>query len=332
MKILLPRIFDDSGALSFSKQLWSSVKEPDLVLDFSQVKYVFPFGMLLIAQAISLAKLFRQKKLDLNTSAIIPNDYGGATSYLKFFGFFKHIGFNVGNDVNEAPGGSRYLPITVINSHSLDEAGSRAVMQDEVVATCDRLASIMFSLDSEASAVDMVSYCLREIMRNAFEHGNVKKCYTVAQRWYDGTVEIAIADRGRGIFDSLKECHNVESAVSAIQLSLRPGISRSAHLGSEQNKWSNSGFGLFVVSQLGARYGSFSIASSRAYVCPSDEIIEVGSIIPPGTVVKLKIKTNDSEYWPNILANIVAEGETIAKIEGAPVTKASSGSKSGSKG
>ena len=32
-----------------------------------------------------------------------------------------------------------------------------------------------------------------------------------AQRWYDGDAEITIADRGMGIYDSLKQKHAVTS-------------------------------------------------------------------------------------------------------------------------
>jgi len=331
MKILLPETFDDAGALRVAPELMRATEVHDLTLDFSQVNYVYPFGTLLIAQSIRFVRHLRQRR-GLVTRAIIPGTNGTAISYLKYFGFFKHIGYNVGHEVNEAPGGKRYIPISVVNANSLDDAGPNSVMQDEVVATSNRLASVIFSPTEEPSAVDMLSYCFREIMRNSFEHGNVEKCYALAQRWYNGYVEIAIADLGQGIFGSLGEVMSVENSVKAIELALRPGISSAAHLGDAEDRWANTGFGLYVVSELGARYGDFSIASSHAYVCPRSGARAEQAVAAPGTVVKLRIRTDDAEYWPNILANIVAEGEARAKREGAPIVRASGGSRSGSRG
>ena len=44
----------------------------------------------------------------------------------------------------------------------------------------------------------MVSYCLREVIRNVFEHAQTDTCTVMAQRYSDGAAEIAIIDNGMG--------------------------------------------------------------------------------------------------------------------------------------
>jgi hypothetical protein len=50
-----------------------------------------------------------------------------------------------------------------------------------------------------------------------------------------------------------------------------------------------------------------------------------------GTFIKLKIKTTDGDYFPNILGQIAKEGERIAGLIPGAEKKASSASKTASK-
>jgi hypothetical protein len=107
----------------------------------------------------------------------------------------------------------------------------------------------------------MVSYCLREIVRNSFEHGQVDECLFMAQRWQNNEAEIAVADAGCGIHETIFPVHQTVEPRASISLSLQPGVS-GINANPDMGFYSNSGFGLYVVSQLGMRYGEFSIQSS----------------------------------------------------------------------
>lgn len=325
MEFQLPSRFDDDG-FGVISQLHALDTEPTLVLDFRPVEYVFPFPTLAIA--IAIRELTEKRNANgLKTSALGADLNQGAVSYLKYFGFFRALGFPVGNAPNVAPGGSRYLPITIITRQELENSATSKPYQYEIDKHGDRLAQVIFPGDENAGPAMMLSYCLREIIRNSFEHAGVDKCVVMAQRWYDGDAEITIADRGIGIHNSLRQERNIAAPEDAIRLSLLPGVTSGASraTGSE---WDNTGFGLYVTSELGKRYGDFGILSSNQLLTRKDNKESISEVPLAGTIVKLRINTRDGDYFPNILNMIVSEGEKIAgTLEGA-VKSASKMSKS----
>ena len=148
----------------------------------------------------------------------------------------------------------------------------------------------------------------------------------MAQRWVNGTAEVVIADHGIGIHQSLAACHATKTAEESLRLAIKPGISSAAHRATG-SKWDNTGFGLYVVSQLGSRYGNFSLLSSGRMMLDPRSPVPLPPVAIRGTIVRLKIATSDAEYWPNILTNIVAEGEKEAITIPGAVLVASGGSK-----
>jgi hypothetical protein len=309
MEFYLPSRFDDEY-LDIIKQLQLLGELHDLVLDFTKVNYVFPFSTLAIAIAIKELIEKRQKR-GLNTTARgLGIDYG-AVSYLKYFGFFRAIGFPIGNAPNEASGGDRYLPITIITRKEIEIISEGKALQNGIDRHSDRLAKVIFPYDQNSGSARMLSYCLREIIRNSFEHAKVNECFVMAQRWYDGTAEITIADRGIGIYDSLRHTHNAASAEEAIKLALLPGVTSSNGLNTG-SEWDNTGFGLYVISELGKLYGDFTVLSSNMLLKQQEQFYVVSKVPLSGTIVKLKISTQDSDYFPNILNDIVSKGEQIA--------------------
>lgn len=327
MKITLPNRFDDQ-VFEFLAQLHSPGidTEQELLIDFSELRYVYPFPTLVLAVALRRVIFARHKnKLTTTFSGLGSQD---AISYLKYFGFFKALNFNIGNSPNHDRGSSNYLPITIITRHELLTAAKDLPIQVEIDRHSDRLASVLFPGKTNEGAAMMLSYCFREIIRNSFEHGEIDRCVVMAQRWYDGSAEIAIADRGIGILKSLQSAHTVETAQEAIDLCIKPGITSglSRATGSE---WDNSGFGLYVASELGRRYGEFSLLSSSCLYSQTNGLNTFNSseIKVDGTFVKLRINTSDGDYFPNILKAIVDEGEIIAKSIGGAVASASKMSK-----
>ena len=325
MDFLLPSRFDDEH-LVVVNQLQVLNDIPELVLDFRPVNYVFPFATLAIAIAIR-ELLEKRRAIGLSTTALGTELNYGAISYLKFFGFFRAIGFPVGNAPNDAPGGSRYLPITIITLEELKNASAGRPFQIEIDSQSDRLAKVIFSEDENIGAAMMLSYCLREIIRNSFEHAGVNRCYVMAQRWPNGDAEITIADRGIGIHESLRHQHNMASVDETISLALLPGVTSGAARATGSD-WDNTGFGLYVTSELGRRYGDFTLLSSNRLLKRQDNIDTFSEIPISGTIVKLRINTRDGEYFPNILKNIVADGESIAMNINGAVGSASKMSKS----
>lgn len=131
----------------------------------------------------------------------------------------------------------------------------------------------------------------------------------MAQKWGD-QAEIAIADAGRGIHDSLRESHDIPNAEVALREAIKPGVSRLREP-QNQSEWDNTGFGLYIVSELGRQYGSFQISSSGMWLGISLAGERLAGIALRGTVIKLSVDTRNAEYFPNILHGIVVRGEQM---------------------
>lgn len=302
--------------MTFCQAVPELTDQPKLVLDFRQVRWVNPFGTLLIAHGVKHLYALR-RRAGLPTHVIGHEPATAAGSYLRFFGFFRYIGVDEGQNVNEARGGDRYLPITIVNRAGLVPQPPGTVFQDAVERDCDRLANVIFPRAAEAPASLMLSYCFRELVRNSLEHARVSSCSLMAQRWDNGNAEVVIADHGIGVFASLREAHAVATPEDALALAVKPGISSGAHRATG-SKWDNTGFGLYVASELGREFGEFTLISSER-LFDTRSTGEPMCVVPvPGTIVKLKIATKEAEYWPNILKNIIARGEAEAsQIPGA---------------
>ena len=194
MNFSLPERFDDDSVLNAIMQFQNLEDVSDLVFDFRRVGYVFPFPTLALFVAI-LELIEKRKAKALRTSATGTETGYGALSHLRHLGFFRGLGLPVGNAPNQAQGGTRYLPLTIITRQDLECAAAGTPFQDEIDRHSDRLAQVIFPGDENAGPAIMLSYCLREIIRNSFEHAGVFQCFVMAQHWPDGEAEIAIADR-----------------------------------------------------------------------------------------------------------------------------------------
>ena len=118
------------------------------------------------------------------------------------------------------------------------------------------------------SLIKPFRFALRELLRNVFEHAQVSECYFCGQSWYDGTVEACIVDEGVGISQSLREAYPIASDGDALKLAAMPGISRVTSQPDSRNFYDNSGFGLYVLTEAGAKYGAVALGSGNSvYQC-----------------------------------------------------------------
>jgi len=124
-------------------------------------------------------------------------------------------------------------------------------------------------------------------------------------------VEIAILDTGMGVYESLKPVYHADSPLKAIEHTLLPGVSRALDQYSE-DMWANSGFGLYVLSQLGRELGDFEICSSGILQSYAGSGISSRELHFAGTGIRLFVSYADSGYFPNLLKSIVATGEEDA--------------------
>ncbi|MBN6207458.1 ATP-binding protein [Ralstonia pickettii] len=208
-------------------------------------------------------------------------------------------------------GSPTYVPITCISRPDVD-VGQRGV--DEWYAAIEeearKIAGVLAGFD-DSQPLRTYSYSIREVIRNVFEHSQAAECYVCGQRWKSGQVEIAILDEGIGIARTLSEAHGIESDAEALQLAIRPGISRTSNFSAQQNIYDNSGFGLYVMSELGASFGWFALGSGDALLFGQQRQREVSAASFRGTFFGMRFLSTPADTR-SVLNDIIAAGEEDA--------------------
>lgn len=313
-------------ARKVSLQLYEQKDRDDLALCFYDIRFVFPFSTLYLLSTIWTINNHRESR-NLPPLEIYYNEYNDACSYLGYFGFFRRIGIDFGAE-NDGMQGT-YIPITEIKSEELQEEAikKKVAFQEIIERMSEKIVKIILPNEFYENQEDqLLSYSLREIIRNCFEHGEAKSCYVMGQRWQNGYAELAILDLGKGIKNALSKNFSIDSTKKALQLAILPGISS----GNTQSNdyYANSGFGLYVTSQLCKLYGKFALCSSEGMLKvqngKSDSYLETP---PVGTLVRLRMKIPNGYYFPNVKQKIISEGEALAETVEGSAKKASKASK-----
>lgn len=282
-------------------------------VDFSSVCTCNPFPMLIVSNALSR---FRKK---YTNNLFVP--VGCDNSYAKYMKFYRACGINYGENVEDDRHREGYSTITKICISELEREGhqSNRIIQEVI----DDRAKIMSEIVAQRNIPfqKWLSFVLREMIRNIPEHSESDTIWYCAQYWpsYD-LVELAILDEGIGIKESLFRGEKVNkntSDVEAIKLSLEPGIS-GAGTNIFDEDWQNSGYGLYMVSQMCAELGGSFIVSSgnAAAILGKDngtvEITENKSYVE-GTAIQIRVKPSSTLDYDHIRREILQRGEKRAR-------------------
>ncbi|MEP1612062.1 MAG: DrmB family protein [Roseobacter sp.] len=311
-KIIVPAFKNETGVIEFGNTLRS---EKTVVLDFSNLGFATPSGMLLLSRYIRDA--VDRGIIEGHTGAI-PN------SYEANVGFFQHCGIDVPR--REAFGGENYLPLQAVDlvkwrSDAKDSSLSFGELSDQRVG---RMAYLI-TRATNGNLFDLMKYCLREVVRNAMEHGAGDTMWIAGQYWpATDQVELSIFDNGIGILKSLRQNERfsgIETDLNALRLAVLPSTSGffSGSGGEppepkrEDNKWRNSGFGLYVTSQLARKTGHFVIGSSTKFLRIGSHKYENGEFSLPGTYVSLNFSVAELQRAATEVGSIVEKGERIAQ-------------------
>lgn len=314
-----PSRLTTSPALALIRALREAAAGGVLEVDVAGLRFARPFGALLLAAELrALADAGCALRLAGFEKA------GSAHYVLGQQGFFHYLGHDFGRASSEADGGDGYLPVTEITREALEER--MAETGKPLGATIHEEARQMAHLVTQSHAgkvVRPVAYCFREVIRNVFEHAQTDRCVVFAQRYKKGgNVEIAIVDKGCGIRASLAERHAFDSDAEALHAALEPGRSRAALPDADdlpdgpEAAWANSGFGLFVLSELGRRTGAFSVVSggARLELKPKGEDLKEADF--GGTALCLKISKPKGVNFERYIEGIIAEGEARSQAAG----------------
>jgi len=317
--INLPRNINADTTPSFFKELESNSLTEDVCIDFNSIQFSTPTSMLIIGSKLRKWRVARnEKKLRTAIKKIRETE---AMSYLGHLGFFDFIGSkkDFGRRMGEANGSATYVPIINIKRPEFSTLDN---WYSSIISYVRGLANVLSGTKEDTEEHRFYLYTLREIVRNVFEHSQVDECFICGQRWSNGKVEIAIADEGVGLSTSLNRSHIVDSEEEAIKLAIKPGVSATNNITDIENTYDNSGYGLYVLSEVVSNFGCFTLGSNSTRLINRSGDENIDKFTFNGTFIGIEL-TNAPKHFSEMLNDIIASGEKEASNCG----KASSASK-----
>lgn len=327
--IKYPSTCDAKAIFGFCDEIEKYCGESEVIIDFSNMGRIEPFTMVYVAKFI---REFNRRNKDTTVSCRGHK----SKEYAGNMGFFRAFGLKHGRDPNCVDGNDRFVPYTILRVQTIvDEATKEWEAEQEVIERRSaHLAKILSQQDS-GNLVDALTFSIREMMRNVYEHSGSKSIEYCAQYWpFYSKVEISIVDHGKGLKASLKDNPHVqiETHSDAIQQALMPAISSKNYQGAivdTNDPWHNSGFGLYMINRICRLGGSFLICSGNHAIKLDEngkEHIDLPHICR-GTAVRMVLSTSKLTELSEMLAKFRDEGYEIAKdIKGVGMYEASAAS------
>jgi hypothetical protein len=311
-RITVPSFKNELGIIEFGNVLWS---DKPVKLDFSDLGFATPSGMLLLSRHIRSA---------VERGIVTAHSGAEANGYAANVGFFEQCGIEVPR--REAAGGENYLPLQAVDlvkwrKDAESSSLSFGELSDQRVG---RMASLI-ARSTRGNLFDLMKYCLREIVRNAMEHGAGDTMWITGQYWpLLDRVELSIFDNGIGILKSLQRNErfsNIDDDLTALRLAVLPstsGVYKEMRAGqtstvAADDSWRNSGFGLYVTSQLAHRKGHFVLGSGSKFLRIGSHKHEKGEFSLSGTYVSMNFSVADLQRAATEVKSIVLKGERFAQ-------------------
>ena len=309
--------------------------EKEIILDFRFLRWAEPTAMIYFG--------YQFRKIIEGREGIVVSIIEGTgknSGYYGWMGLFKYFVPHAteGQNTGHVKGNNTYIPITNIN---VKEEYGKSLLRGEyfergdyIIGRASQLARIV---TDHSELQEILKYIIREIIRNVPEHSSKDDLWICGQAWPSSSysrAQIVIMDEGIGVHRSLTanlfHKRENETNLDSLRSAIRPGISKAFRRGSENSdtdRWSNSGFGLYVVSELCKKLkGRFLLISGDNYVYTSGDIeeIECGLNHLDGTLVAIELPRQHTDIDSTALLNsIIDAGEKIAAYDRVSISKAS---------
>ncbi|MBB1474542.1 MULTISPECIES: hypothetical protein [Shewanella] len=324
-----PSTCDLKAIFKFCDEIEECSGEKEVVINFSSMGRIEPFTMVYVAKFI---REFNRRNKDTVVSCC-GYEY---KDYAANMAFFRAFGLKYGREPNCVDGNDKFVPYTILRVQTIvDEATNEWEAEQEIIERRSAQLAGILTRQNNGNLVDALTFSIREIMRNVYEHSKSKSLEYCAQYWpIYNKVEIAIIDHGIGLKASLKNNPHVQidTHCDAIQQALMPAISSKNYKGAfidTKNPWHNSGFGLYMNNRICRLGGSFLICSGDHGIKLDDsgkEHIELSHVCR-GTAVRMVLNTSKLTELSSMLAKFRDEGYDVAKqIKGVGMYEASAAS------
>ena len=311
--------FTINEALTLENDLSRIAPDPDFTFDFSRVGRFDPLPMLMMG---AIMRRYRKKYPDnqFYAKGIVDKTYAGT------MGFFQSISpdLHVGKAPGEANGSINYLPVTPLSLPTLrkEQISQGRYLEDGDIIEHEaaRLATIVDRGDQQLHL--LLTYLIREILRNTPEHAETEQIWICGQYWRSNDLaEIAIMDEGIGVFQSITKnrAHReyITDNESALEWAIRAGISQAIAPSAKQkssNAWANSGFGLYMVSQICKKLnGNFALISYSDFIHLNNHGLSKGKTSFHGTAIRIRVPSKRVHDAQSIIREINEQGEAEAR-------------------
>ncbi|WP_420337491.1 ATP-binding protein [Roseibium sp.] len=325
MDIKLPNDLSPMSIIRFSKFLKDVEEADEYVFDFGNQRWFPPFSMLYLASTL---QDFRNRKYTTPRSSVNHENH----SYASHMGFFRSFGLQHGREPGEASGSTTYVPITEVKT--IDLINEAMQLREEVGTVIERHSSLLSSIltnHQSGNLKNTLTYSIREIIRNVFEHSEADSVSYCAQHWPTiEKVEVGIVDNGIGIHSSLTRNSTYDELEEhqAIQMALQPGVSGNPAAGADSNdEWANSGYGLYMTKRICENGGSFIVCSGgHGFELTNNTQTQFETDFT-GTAIRLLMDTSKLTTLADSLATFREEGIAAAgSIPGANAASVSTSS------
>lgn len=313
--------FTINEALTLEHDLESRRPDPDFTFDFSRTGRFDPLPMLMMG---AIMRRYRHKYPE---NQFYARGFENQT-YAGTMGFFQYVSpdLHVGKGPGEALGSGNYLPITSLSLTQMrsqeQEQGGRFLPDGDIIEReAGRLATIIDRGDTQLHK--LLTYLIREILRNTPEHAETDQMWICGQYWRSSQLaEIAILDEGIGVYQSITKnrAHReyITDNASALDWSIKAGISQAIAPSVKQksnDEWANSGFGLYMVSQICRKLnGNFALISYDDFVHLNNHGLSHGKTSFHGTAIRLRVPAQNVKDAQSIISEINRQGEAEAKL------------------
>lgn len=318
LEIFIPINITYETAIDFSKKLKriELSKYKKIIIDVRNFMKnngrIEPFASLIILN--SLRTLLRlAKKYKIEDSIIFLSENKIKNTYAKSLRFYSCLGIPYGQNPNEDYKGSSNMNFIPIIKMDASEVFKSTDEYKEIKRISRQISTVVSRGNKELFIC--LEYCITEIIRNVLEHSNSKTLWYTAQYWptqFGGQlVEIGIMDEGIGIHNSLQNEVNDEENI--LKFALIPGCSSKPTTHYIDENANHSGFGLYMISEIGKRNGDFIITSNNESLFISRQDIQQVECLITGTLLRLRIHINSIKNFETQKEELIKEGLEITK-------------------
>jgi hypothetical protein len=302
--IIVPKYLVFEETISFINSFKTLPESKDYIFDFKLLSRIDPFSILFLSSELKLLKKNNPE------SSFHAKNYQHC-SYAAHMGFFKSFGLDFGKSPGEANNNNRYIPLKIYAVADIKEAARESMVNPgEILEDYAREISSVLTQNKNLNLTEILRYCIREILRNIVEHSHTEQFGFCAQYLPSlNKVSFAVLDRGIGIRKSLTDNPklNLINDLVAIEESIKPGVSGKIYAGQKRKpkgEWANSGYGLYMTSNICKNGGSFFVASGTSGMYLSGLNKKSLNVNINGTALNLTINLDQSEDLKKILEEL----------------------------